>query len=110
MQVPGVKGAAAFPAPHDKLQECVGLVVVCTDDDKRPLLPEIIECLSGILHPSKWPFMVVYMDQLPKGPTGKVIRLAKAGGLLADWSVPECCTPGSWPGHGSRLRSGGADC
>lgn len=79
MRVPGIRAAAAFPVGHDKLQECVGLVVVpqpeAADPQRRPVLPEMIECLSELLHPSKWPFMLVYMDQLPKGPTGKVGEL-----------------------------------
>lgn len=37
-----------------------------------PCFNQVVAFLSSLLHPSKWPFMLVYMDDVPKGPTGKV--------------------------------------
>lgn len=72
--MPGIKAAAAFPVAHDKLQEAVGLAVVLEPGQPLLLLPDVTAFLSGLLHPSKWPFVLVYMDDLPKGPTGKVLH------------------------------------
>lgn len=94
LQMPGVMGAAAFPVPHDKLQETVGLVLVCGPLQKRPkvgeggasrkpLLPDVTEFLSELLHPSKWPALLVIMDDLPKGPTGKASNQASLTQLPA---------------------------
>mgnify|MGYP001803672729 CR=1 FL=1 len=44
------------------------------------------------LHPSKWPFTIVYMNDVPKGPTGKLMRvnLAKRMQVLSNYRNATC--------------------
>ncbi|KAJ6465986.1 AMP-dependent synthetase and ligase [Mycena vulgaris] len=75
-----VKTTLAFAIEHEVLQETIGVVIV-------PLQ----HLLREHLHPSKWPFVVVYMDDLPKNSAGKPLRIKLATrlgiGCLSD-SVP----------------------
>ena len=72
MQMPGVKGVAAFSTPHAMLQEVVGVLLVLEEPQCKPTLPQMHSFLGPRLHPSKWPMVVVYAPELPMGPTGKV--------------------------------------
>eukprot|EP00928_Gymnodinium_smaydae_P035386 TRINITY_DN24910_c0_g1_i1.p1 TRINITY_DN24910_c0_g1~~TRINITY_DN24910_c0_g1_i1.p1 ORF type:complete len:1701 (+),score=163.42 TRINITY_DN24910_c0_g1_i1:695-5104(+) len=72
----GIKEVAAFAAPHDLMQEVVGVAVVALG--KRPSLRCLQRHLAKKLHPSSMPQIVVYFDALPRGKTGKVIRLKLA--------------------------------
>jgi carbonic anhydrase/acetyltransferase-like protein (isoleucine patch superfamily) len=70
----GVKEVAAFSAFHDTLQETVGVILVMDIGARRPDLRTLYSQLSGRLHPSKWPQVIVFMDKLIRGATGKVLR------------------------------------
>lgn len=95
LQHPSISQAIAVSIPHDTLQEVVGLVIVPCDPKNVkqnycvylynskftryfPLqpLPSDLQLMqrfaSGKLHPSKWPQALIIMNDLPKGPTGKV--------------------------------------
>ncbi|KXN91106.1 Putative peroxisomal-coenzyme A synthetase [Leucoagaricus sp. SymC.cos] len=78
-----VKSTLAFAVEHDVLQEAIGVVVVCTQGKPRIGLRQLHDSLRDHLHPSKWPSVIVYMDDLPKNTTGKAVRinLAKRFGL-----------------------------
>ncbi|KAJ3572686.1 hypothetical protein NP233_g2920 [Leucocoprinus birnbaumii] len=78
-----VKCTLAFAVEHDVLQEVIGVVIVCTPGSPRIGLHQLQDCLRNHLHPSKWPSVIVYMDDLPKNVTGKTVRinLAKRLGL-----------------------------
>lgn len=74
-----VQDVIAFAAPHEDLGEVVGVAVV-----KRPKMETSIKdlrqwCLSGGLMQSKWvPEVAVFLNQIPKGPTGKPARIGLA--------------------------------
>ena len=70
-----VKACAAFSAPHDSLQEVVGIVLVTKDNNGRMNLNELHKHLEGKLETTKWPQCVVYMDDLPKSKTNKLLRV-----------------------------------
>ncbi len=77
---PGVAQAASFGMPHDTLGQDVAAVVVLragitvTERDVR-------EWAARSLAPFKVPARVVFLDQIPKGPTGKIQRNLLAGQL-----------------------------
>ncbi len=70
---PGVAQAASFGLPHDTLGQEVAAVVVLragaavTERDLR-------EWAARALAPFKVPARVLFRDQIPKGPTGKIQR------------------------------------
>ncbi|KAJ7663603.1 AMP-dependent synthetase and ligase [Mycena rosella] len=86
-----VKTTLAFAIEHDVLQETIGVVVVPVPGRPRIGLGQLQDLLRFHLHPSKWPFAVVYMDDLPKNSAGKPLRIKLATrlgiGRLSD-SVP----------------------
>ncbi|KAF5316582.1 hypothetical protein D9619_006739 [Psilocybe cf. subviscida] len=71
-----IKTALAFAIPHDVLQEAIGLVIVPNESYPRISLQQLHESLKGHLHPSKWPFVLVYMDGIPKNSAGKPLRIS----------------------------------
>ncbi|KAF9269892.1 acetyl-CoA synthetase-like protein [Marasmius fiardii PR-910] len=78
-----VKATLAFSVEHDVLQEAVGLVVVPAVNQPRLSLQQLHSLIKDSLHPSKWPFVLVYMNDIPKNSAGKPqrINLAKRLGL-----------------------------
>jgi acetyltransferase-like isoleucine patch superfamily enzyme len=73
-----VKNTLAFSVEHDVLQETIGLVIVSVPGQPRISLAELLDMLRDHLHPSKWPFALVYMDDLPKNNAGKPLRIKLA--------------------------------
>ena len=83
---PHVQACAAFSAPHDVLQEAVGIVVVPVPGKPKVDLQALHEYLgAGRLAAPKWPQCLVYMDALPKSHTNKLLRV-KLGQRMA---IPE---------------------
>lgn len=76
-----VKQVLCFSIEHKVLQETIGLVIVPRADQPRIGLAEIQNLLRSYLHPSKWPFAVVYMEDVPKNQAGKPLRI-KLGSRL----------------------------
>jgi len=77
---PEVKEAVAFAIPHDKLGEDVGLAVVRAGDS--PLADrELRDYLSSRMAAFKVPRQIVFLDEIPKGATGKLQRIGLAGRL-----------------------------
>ncbi|RKF79033.1 hypothetical protein GcC1_050006 [Golovinomyces cichoracearum] len=69
-----VKAVIAFSAPHEILQEVVGVVIVSNQSMPRPDLRMLNSCLNDILHVSKLPAIVIYMESLPM-INNKVVRI-----------------------------------
>ncbi|MCJ1397237.1 hypothetical protein MMC11_000429 [Xylographa trunciseda] len=63
-----------FSAPHDVLQEVVAVVIVTPPGAPRPDLRQLHEALKSSLHQPKWPFVIVYMDNVPK-KNNKLLRV-----------------------------------
>ncbi|PWN46992.1 acetyl-CoA synthetase-like protein [Violaceomyces palustris] len=70
-----VKQCLAFSIEHTVLQETIGVVIVPVPNQPRIGLSELQNMLRSHLHPSKWPFAAVYMDDLPKNQAGKPLRI-----------------------------------
>eukprot|EP01065_Artemidia_motanka_P052524 TRINITY_DN9509_c1_g1_i1.p1 TRINITY_DN9509_c1_g1~~TRINITY_DN9509_c1_g1_i1.p1 ORF type:complete len:1697 (+),score=543.19 TRINITY_DN9509_c1_g1_i1:91-5181(+) len=75
---PAIANVMAFAAPHETLQETIGVVVVPRKGCPRVGLAGIQKHAAAGLHPAKWPQMVIYMPDLPKGQTGKAQRIKLA--------------------------------
>ena len=75
---PDTREVMAFSAPHDVLQECVGVALVLEPgaDPRACGVRALQRAAGGALHPSKWPQLVVLMDALPRSATGggKLLR------------------------------------
>ena len=74
---PSVAQAVTFAVPHDKLGEDVAAAVVAAEGsevDER----ELRSFLSQSLAAFKVPRRVLVLDELPKGPTGKLQRIGLA--------------------------------
>eukprot|EP00960_Hanusia_phi_P006958 197929-Hanusia_phi.AAC.12 len=76
-----VKEVIAFSAPHEVLQEVVGVVVVPLAGAPRVDLAGLQRFVASSLHPSKWPQVLVFMDEVPKGQANKVQRIRLANRL-----------------------------
>ncbi|WFD31272.1 putative NRPS-like protein biosynthetic cluster [Malassezia sp. CBS 17886] len=76
-----VKQTLAFSVEHTVLQETIGVVIVPQANQPRIGLAELQNSLRNHLHPSKWPFAIVYMDDVPKNQAGKPLRI-KLGSRL----------------------------
>jgi len=70
---PDVADAAAFALPHPTLGEVVGAAVVVASD-ARLTEAEIGEHLRGRLELFKWPRAYLFVDRIPRGPSGKIRR------------------------------------
>jgi acyl carrier protein len=86
-----VKEALAFSAPHNVLQEVVGVVLVTNPGRPRPDLRDLQEALKSSLHSSKWPVIIVYMKALPFR-NGKPARI-KLGERLNLAPISDDTTP-----------------
>jgi len=85
---PDIIQALTFAMPHKKLGEAVAAAVIL---QKAATLTEldIRRFAAGLLADFKVPQRVVILDEIPKGPTGKLQRigLAEKLGLSADQTV-----------------------
>jgi hypothetical protein len=77
---PGVADAVAFAQPHVRLGETVAAAVVPSRTNGAGP-QELRDFASSRLAPFKVPATVVFLDELPKGPTGKVQRVGLADRL-----------------------------
>ncbi|MEO6236333.1 MAG: amino acid adenylation domain-containing protein [Vicinamibacterales bacterium] len=77
LEHPGVAQALAFAVPDDRLGEDVAAVVVRTPGNAAGEL-ELQEHVAHRLADFKVPRRIVFVDDLPKGPTGKPQRIGLA--------------------------------
>ena len=96
---PAVKEVACFAAPDDTLGEVVGALVVLAPGRYASPAMLVDWCASGV-GPAlsvdlKWaPRLVVYAANVPKGPTGKPLRIKLAEKLgLTSLDAPSASAP-----------------
>ena len=77
---PAVRQAVCFALPHATLGEEVAAAVVRADGAEAAALDEsaVRDLCAGRLAPFKVPRAVVFVDEIPVGPTGKLQRLGLA--------------------------------
>jgi long-chain acyl-CoA synthetase len=70
---PKIREAAVLGVPHDEWGEEIGAAVVCHDgEDLSP--EEVSEYVKERIAAYKYPRVVWFLDELPKGPTGKILK------------------------------------
>ncbi len=70
---PKIREAAVVGVPHDQWGEEIGAAVVLHDDEE--LSPEEISAyVKDRIAAYKYPRLVWLIDELPKGPTGKILK------------------------------------
>jgi acyl-CoA synthetase (AMP-forming)/AMP-acid ligase II len=74
---PAVAQAVTFAIPHDKLGEEVGAAIVLADG-AAPDERAIRDFAAARLADFKVPRRIVFLDEIPKGPTGKLTRIGLA--------------------------------
>ena len=77
---PDVAQACTFALPHERLGEDVAAAVVLVGDrkgDERSLRAFAAQRLADY----KVPRVIVFVEEIPKGPTGKIQRIGLAGAL-----------------------------
>ncbi len=83
---PAVREAAVLGIPHDELGEEVGAAVALKDGQdvsEDDLRAHVKEQVAGYKYPRK----IWFVDELPKGPTGKILK--------REIEVPEAVTEGA---------------
>ena len=80
LRLPSIAQAVTFAVPHSKLGEEVAAAVVAAagaDIDERQLRRSLSQSLAAF----KVPRRILILDELPKGPTGKLQRIGLADHL-----------------------------
>jgi len=89
---PAVAQAMAFAIPDERLGEDIGAVVVLREhiawSGSKQLEMELREFVAGQLALFKVPCQIVFLKEIPKGPTGKPQRIGMAAKLGLTKSVP----------------------
>jgi len=80
MSHPAVAQAVTFALPHDKLGEDVGAAIVLREG-KTASEREIRDFVATRLADFKVPRKVVFLEEIPKGATGKLQRIGLAAKL-----------------------------
>jgi long-chain acyl-CoA synthetase len=70
---PKIREAAVVGVPHDEWGEEIGAAVVCHEGEE--LAPEEVSVyVKERIAAYKYPRLVWFLDDLPKGPTGKILK------------------------------------
>jgi len=77
LRIPGVETCVCFACPAELLGEVVGVALVPKNDEPLPTLQHLRDGLPGTPMRFK-PRVLVIMDAIPKGPTGKPKRIGLA--------------------------------
>ncbi len=87
-----VAQVVTFAVPDERLGEQVAAAVVCVGPD-APTERDLRRFVSMRLAPYKVPRRVVFVDAIPKGPSGKLVRIGLADQLgLAELDAPRAAT------------------
>lgn len=81
LEHPAVAQAVAFAIPDPQLGQDVAAAVVLRKGSANPSEIELREFLGARLADFKVPKRIVFLDEIPKGPTGKIQRIGLADKL-----------------------------
>jgi hypothetical protein len=85
LSYPGIRQAVAFGVRHPTLGEDLNAAVVT--DGSRVMELELRRYLAQRLPPFKVPTRIVFLKEIPKGPTGKVQRIGLADRIAHELTV-----------------------
>ncbi len=80
---PAVRQAVAFAVPHPSLGEDVAAAVVLRDG-QTVTVQELRQYVAANLAGFKVPRQIVFVQEIPKGATGKIQRIGLAGKLKSE--------------------------
>jgi len=80
MDHPAVQQVVTFGVPHDKLGEDVAAAVVLREG-KTVTEKELREFVASRVTDYKVPRKIIFLDEIPKGATGKLQRIGLAAKL-----------------------------
>jgi long-chain acyl-CoA synthetase len=80
---PGIREAAVVGIPHDEWGEEIGAAVVLHDGENLAA-EEISAYVKERIAAYKYPRVVWFIDELPKGPTGKILKREIEAPVRAD--------------------------
>lgn len=92
---PAVVQSLAFAMPHPQLGEDIVAAVVLADG-AAPTQLEIRQFAAEHLADFKVPAQIIFMDEIPKGPTGKLQRIGLAERLGIEPVLPNLDDIGDW--------------
>jgi len=70
---PAIQEAAVVGVPHDEMGEEVGAAVVLKEGEELDA-DELKEYVKNEVAAYKYPRQIWFLDELPKGPTGKILK------------------------------------
>jgi long-chain acyl-CoA synthetase len=70
---PAVREAAVLGVPHDEYGEEVGAAIALKEGSETSA-DELRDYVKGQVAAYKYPRVVWFVDELPKGPTGKILK------------------------------------
>jgi thioesterase domain-containing protein/acyl carrier protein len=88
IELPGVVTAAAFPVPHPTLGEDVAAAVVLKPGSTLDV-KTLSAALREMLGETKLPRRILFVDEIPKGATGKIQRNRLAAAFGLDGPAPQ---------------------
>ena len=71
---PAVREAAVVGVPHDALGEEVAAAITLKDGDDATTVEDLRDFVKQRVAAYKYPRHVWLVDELPKGPTGKILK------------------------------------
>jgi long-chain acyl-CoA synthetase len=71
---PAVREAAVVGVPHESLGEEVAAAVSLKDDADGATVEDLRDFVKQRVAAYKYPRLVWLVDELPKGPTGKILK------------------------------------
>lgn len=93
LECPGVAQAVSFSVPHERLGEDVAAAVVLAPGEAATE-SQLRDFALSNLAPHKVPSQIVFVDQIPKGPTGKIQRIGLHDKLAAQMKAEYCAPEG----------------
>eukprot|EP00931_Biecheleriopsis_adriatica_P058622 TRINITY_DN3493_c0_g1_i1.p1 TRINITY_DN3493_c0_g1~~TRINITY_DN3493_c0_g1_i1.p1 ORF type:complete len:1979 (+),score=356.93 TRINITY_DN3493_c0_g1_i1:24-5960(+) len=97
LRIAGVDDAMAFAVPSNELGEIVGAAVVRAQGKRHELsLADLWRQLENNALRQLWPEVIIYMDCIPKGRTGKKQRLTLAREFASKIQICDVATPAAF--------------
>eukprot|EP00931_Biecheleriopsis_adriatica_P100933 TRINITY_DN76167_c0_g1_i1.p1 TRINITY_DN76167_c0_g1~~TRINITY_DN76167_c0_g1_i1.p1 ORF type:complete len:2005 (+),score=297.81 TRINITY_DN76167_c0_g1_i1:59-6016(+) len=88
LRIPKISDAMALSVPSEEFGEVVGAAIVLESPESRVSLTDIWSALENQTVRQLWPEVIIYMEEIPKGRTGKKQRLSFAAAFKLAIGTP----------------------